>query len=265
MSRGSAVMENNTVFLTPSGSESVYSYQLDKDRWQTLPSAPYRDSALIILDGELVAIGGEDDLSWVTNKVFILRQKKWRADHDIPPMNVARSSPAVAKIYIYILSIGGNLDYGRSRTVELFHMRNRTWSKLNDFPGYLLLPMATLCGEQLYVASSGYSDNVAYTCSLNDLFTDYKSPEELPTLTWSPLQNVPISDCTAASLCGYMVLVGGKESVTIFQLVDGYWLRIGSLSDCRSRCLAVSVSRNKIVVIGSYHPPLQSIEIITAE
>ena len=75
-----------------------------------LPSCPNRNSALAIIDSELTTVGGLDGggrrtsnrlftlRAGRTNRLFTLRQGKWVILY--PPMNTARSSPAVVSIYI---------------------------------------------------------------------------------------------------------------------------------------------------------------------
>ena len=60
-------------------------------QWNELPSSSCRDSALVIIDGSLTTVGGNG--SSYTNKLFTLQQRQWIEEY--PPMNTARSSPAV--------------------------------------------------------------------------------------------------------------------------------------------------------------------------
>ena len=92
MCRGSATTDHHFTFFSPSYSTSVYSYEWSVDKWDQLPPCPYRYSALVIIDGELTAVGGWDG-SRHTNKLFTLQQRRWAEKY--PPMNTARFSTAV--------------------------------------------------------------------------------------------------------------------------------------------------------------------------
>ena len=92
MKRGSAATDGQFVYITPVGSTSLYQYECSTEKWMELPSCPYKDSGLAIIDSELTTVGGWDRAGH-TNKLFTLRQGKWVEVY--PPMNTARSNPAV--------------------------------------------------------------------------------------------------------------------------------------------------------------------------
>ena len=149
MIRGSAATDDQFAYFTPGDSNLVYSYRWNTEKWEELPPSPYRDSGLVIIDGELTAVGGYDGR--YTNKLFTLRQGQW-VEH-YPPMNTARSSPAVVSTSDgnYIVVIGGSVG-GWTATVELFHVRSRRWYELTNLPQALSQPSATICDNQLHVA-----------------------------------------------------------------------------------------------------------------
>ena len=115
MYRGSATTDHQFAYFTPWYSASLYSYEWNTEQWKELPSCPYRDSALVIIDSELTTVGGES----CTNKLFTLRQGQWVEEY--PPMKTARSFPAVvsASDGDYIIVIGGCGHGGWTATVEL--------------------------------------------------------------------------------------------------------------------------------------------------
>ena len=59
---------------------------------------------------------------------------------------------------------------------------------------------------------------------------------------------------TAATLCGQLVIVGGMQDWSevnpIHQLIDGQWVKMGSMSSERRLCLVVSPSPDKMMIIG---------------
>ena len=56
MARGSATNDHNFAYFTPHNST------LRTEQWEELPSCPYRDSALVIIDGELTIYCGGREL-----------------------------------------------------------------------------------------------------------------------------------------------------------------------------------------------------------
>ena len=254
MTRGSATTDVRFAYFTPSASDSVYRYQLSTEKWKKLPPSPYRNSGLVIIDGELTAVGGYDG-SRYTNKLLTLPQSQW-VEH-YPPMNTACSSPAVVSTSHgnCIVVIGG--CFGRwTAKVELFHVRSRRWYELTNLPHNLTLPSATICDNQLYVIGH---DGTGYSCSLQALLSSdhpITSQSISNILTWTPPHQLPVVRSTAATLCGQLVIVGGEQGGSsvnsIYQLINGQWVEIGSMSSDRWMCLVVTPSPDKMMIVGGY-------------
>ena len=250
MARGSAATNGRFVYITPVGSTSLYRYECSTEKWMELPSCPYKDSGLAIIDSELTTVGGWDRAGR-TNKLFTLRQGKWVEVY--PPMNTARSYPAVVSTSDgdYLIVIGGWVSDGMTATVELFQVKSRRWYTLTDLPQTLRDPSATICGDQLHVI--GVDDN-GCSCSLQSLPSNDRPITSPLTLSWKPLPPLPVEHSTAATLCGQLVLIGGWQvgsSVnSIHQLVEGQWVKIGSMTSVRHWCLAVSLSPDRILMVG---------------
>ena len=253
MRRGSATTDDHFAYFTLFGSNSVYSYQWNTEKWEELPPSPYRDSGLVIIDGELNAVGGNDG-SHCMNKLFTLRQGRW-VEH-YPPMNTEHSSPAVVSTSdgSYIVVIGGKVR-GWTATVELFHVRRRRWYELTNLPQDLSFPSATICGNEVHVIGH---DGAGYSCSLQALLSSDQPIISPNILTWTLLPRLPVEWSTAATLCRQLVTVGGRRLHSsslvnsIHQLLDGHWVKIGSMSSGRSWCLVVSPSPDKMMIVGGY-------------
>ncbi|CAI7992700.1 Raf homolog serine/threonine-protein kinase Raf, partial [Geodia barretti] len=92
MVRGSATTDCLFAYFTPDASTSVHQYKCSTGKWEELPSCPYQNSELVLIDRELTAVGGHDGYRH-TNKLCTLGQRKWVEKY--PPMNTARSQTAV--------------------------------------------------------------------------------------------------------------------------------------------------------------------------
>ena len=259
MVRGSSTTDGRFAYFTLDGSNSVYQYECSTEKWEVLPSCPCRNSGLVIIDRELTAVGGWDG-SHCTNKLYTLRQRKWVEKY--PPMNTGRSHTAVVSTsdgeYLIVFGgLGGGFDW--TATVELFQVKSRRWYKLTDLPQPLDSPSATICGDIVHVI--GYGEG--YSCSLAALPSSDKPipPQSIPHLiSWKPLPSLPVTSSTVATLCGQLVLIGGKRGVwspvnSIHQLVDGKWVEIGSMTSGRSSCLVASPSPDKIIIVGGIGEP----------
>ena len=254
MTRGSATTDHQFAYFRSHGSDLVYSYEWNTEQWNKLPSCPYRDCALVIIDGTLTTVGGYRS-GW-TNKLFTLQQRQWVEEY--PPMNNARSSPAVVSTSggDYIIVIGG-YGGGWTGTVELFQVKTRRWYKLTNIPRPLPYPSATICSNQLHVI--GYDDN-SYSCSIENLPSSDEpiTSQSIPHLiSWTSLPRLPVTQPTAATLYGQLVIIGGRQGFgsivnSIHQLVDGQWVKIGSMSSNRMMCLVVSPLPDRMMIVGGW-------------
>ena len=131
-------------------------------------------------------------------------------------------------------------------------MKNRRWHKLRDLPRPFPYPSATVCGDQLNVTGN---DVKGYSCSLQALPSSDRPIMSPLTLSWKPLPRLPVTESTAATLCGQLVIIGGRQGRSpvnsIHQLVDGEWVRIGSMASRRYYCLVASPSPDRIIIVGS--------------
>ena len=252
MVRGSVATDGRFMYITPYDSYSLYQYECSTDKWMQLPSCPYMNSGLAIIDSELTTVGGDNRADRVTNRLFTLRQGKWVEVY--PPMNTAHFCPAVVSTSDgdYLIVIGG---FGRNSAaiarVELLQVKSRRWYTLTDLPQPLPCPSATICGDQLHVIGI---DGYGYSCSLQSLPSNDRPITSPLTLSWKPLPPLPVVYSTAATLCGQLVLIGGMQGGSpvnsIHQLVEGQWVEIGSMASGRQLCLAVSLPPDRILIVG---------------
>ena len=248
-------------YFTPRGSTSVYQYEYSTEKWEELPARPHGNSGLVVIDRELTAVGGGNGSYRHTNKLYTLRQRRWVEKY--PPMNTARSSPAVVSTSDgkHLIVVGGFGGGGWTATVELFQVKSRRWHQLTDLPQPLLWPSATICGDQLNVIGI---DSNGYSCSLSSLPSRDQPITSPLTLSWKPLPRLPVEQSTAATLCGKLVLIGGRQDGSpvnsIHQLVGGEWVKIGSMASGRCYCLVVSPSPDKIIIVGGRENPRQYID-----
>ena len=250
MYRGSATTDSRFAYFMPHNSTTVHKYELTTERWNQLPPCPYRHSGLAVMNGELTAVGGCNENNF-TGTLFTLRQGEWVEEY--PPMSVPCYRPAVASVSEgeKVIVIGGNSG-GWATTVEVLQVNVKTWQRLTDLPRPLPLPSAAVCGDQLVVISR---DSISFSCSLQPLLTQVTSESSNSILSWRPLPPLPVAGATAATLCGQLVVIGGSKEYrspvkSICQLVNGKWVKIGSMATGRWSCLAVSPVPDKVIIVG---------------
>ena len=260
MIRGSATSDEQFAYFTAQNSTSIYRYEWITEGWEELPPCPCTNSGLALVNGELTAVGGLDRSSHCTNKVYTLvRQRQWTKKY--PLMCTRRSSPAVITTSNgnSFVVIGGQDGVGGSNWitgVELFQVETRRWYQLTHLPHALAKPSATICYGQLHVIGI---DAKGYSCSLQDIPSRGEPPRT--QVLWKPLPLLPVTESTAATLCGELVLISGWKSESlansIHQLVDGQWVDIGSLDTSKEWCLVASRPSfsNSIMIVGGWGTP----------
>ena len=146
MVRGSATSDGKFAYFTKRGSKSVYQYELSTGKWEELPSCPYQNSALVIIEGKLTSVGGFDE--YATNKLLTMQQENWVEEY--PPMKIERSMTAVVGTddRDHVIVIGGLCGGGRTTAVELFQVKYNKWYELTDLPQSLEFPSAGVCGQE---------------------------------------------------------------------------------------------------------------------
>ena len=246
--RGSATVDHQFAYFTPAGSYSVFSYEWNTKQLKPLSQCQYRDSALVVIEGQLTAVGGESE-SGYSKKRMTLQWGKWVEEY--PPMKTARSHPAVVSATDgdYIIVIGGSVHGGWTATVELFQVKTRQWYKLTNLPQPLTYPSATICGNQVHVIGSG--EEIGYSLQALPCLD---KPWKIPVIIWKPLPRLPVKYSTAATLSGELIIIGGWRGGSpvnsIHQLVEGQWVEIGSMASSRRYCLSVSPSPDRVIIVG---------------
>lgn len=251
MNRGSATTDGQFAYFMSEKSNSIYAFEWMTEKWVEFAISPHRYSTLVIIDGELTTVGGQEIKgNCVTNQLLTLQEKEWVEEY--PPMFIARSDTAVISSDDYIIVIGGTSGDWID-AVELFQLKTRQWYELKCIPKSLVRPSATLCGSQVYVTDG----NIIYSCSLQALLSSNEpiTPHTTPQLiSWTSLPRLPVKQSTAANLCGQLVIIGGLQHFSmvnsIHQLVDREWVKIGDMSSGRRLCLVVSASHNKLMIVG---------------
>ena len=249
------------MYLTSHNSKLVFRYNAINGEGMELPNSPYENSFAVAFDGRLVLVGGNCD-SCVTNKLVTLHYNgQWV--EDLPSMKCARSNCSAVcirntKFRNHLVVVGGKSQDGSPVSdVEFLNTLTKTWYTLTHLPQLLTAPSATLCDNRLHVISN---EQVGFSCSVQSLISyddgNYDDDSQpLPSnLDWLSLPRLPARDAALGTLRGQLVLLGGQigdESMnSIHQLVGNEWVKIGSMLLSRRECLAVSASREKVIVLG---------------
>ena len=283
MRRGAAVVHGNTVYFRPAVSDKIYSYQyLDGEEvWSQEPENPNLNFGMAIVGGVLTSVGGRKPHP--TNTLLSLTEEGERKVwcEIIPPMPTPRSSAACVTTNRHLVVAGGLGDGGSLNNVEVMNMETKEWTTASPLPRKCLSMSAALIGDTLCLAGgvTGYLDsggvlhyrmlNSVFTCSSASLFSlaDPSSSHNV----WREMHSLPVVRTTLVSFCGHLLAIGGRDD-SGKQTTDVYrydshadsWIVVSHMKRERSRCLAVSVSDDCLVVAGGYQGNIEtnSVEIL---
>ena len=276
MSRGAAVVDGNTAYFRPDCSVKVYSYQniLGNEQWSRLPDNHYEHAGLAVIDGLLTSVGGWSNKYLDTNTLLSLtgvgRRKKW--SEVFPPMPTPRYSTVCITTEKALVVVGGSIG-GDLATVEVMDINTKQWTAVCPLPQKLTSPSGIVCGDSLYLAAGGIGKSKSvFTCSLPDLW----QPETLgsrirQTLTrsnvWKEISSLPVAVSTLASFGGHLLAIGGKDDSWIFTTnvyrYDSHtdsWHVISQMKNKRSRCLAVTLPEDRLIVVGGVTDSVEILE-----
>ena len=88
------------------------------------------------------------------------------------------------------------------------------------------------------------------------------SQSRFHTISWSPPPSLPVTRTTPATFCGQVVIIGGYQNPSpvnsIYQLIDGQWIEIGSMGIGRCWCFLANPSREKMMIVGGWKGHLRT-------
>ena len=274
MGRGAAVVEGNTVYISPYLSNEVYSCHVisEEQQWSTLASHQYRDFSLVLINGLLTSVGGYSVSGHYTNSLLSLtgegRKRLW--SEVFPAMPTPRSrTTSVTTEQALIVAGGHSKQY--LDTVEVMDISSQQWSTASRLPQPFDSMSATICGDQLYLAG-GYDETDKasksfLTCSLADLLPPQSLGARLrralfladKTGVWRQAKNLPVTRSTLTTLDGRLLAIGGKDdsdkSITAVHCYDtrtDSWNVVSQMKSARFRCLVATLPEDRLLVVGGF-------------
>ena len=277
MIRGSAVVNGTVAYFNSATSKTVFGYDTLSDRWFSVPICPQQCFALVVIKGDLTAVGGFCSIQ-ATNKLQTLVEKSstsstsresstW-TDSKYPAMPTMRGRVAAVSTKDYLVVAGGQLAVvsqigGVLRRVEIMDINTRQWYNACNLPHELTEPSMSVCGSRLYVLG-GWTHNdrtksVLY-CDLHALVesrtTRSPSPvspttaaQMLESSVWNEVADIPSYASTALTLNGNILLgIGGcdenespTDNIYWYNPKANQWSCVGCMEMRRFRALATAL------------------------
>ena len=228
-------------------------------KWRKLPRCPYYNNCLVVVNGQLIAIGGckaMSDKDTYTNKLLSLPGYK----EIFPPMPTKRRDTTAVISKEHLIVAGGATGPRSSdiiTTVEVMNTESLVWSTVASLPHPYRDASGTICGDKLYLLGGlddkGRTKSVL-TCSLTELL---QSSSSSSSSMWYRVADPPVYYSTCAAVNGELLAVGGcdKEnnhtsSIHKYSPTTNSWDRISKMPTARWNSLVVVFQTNEIMVVG---------------
>ena len=155
-----------------SGYFLVYCYDPTEDKWTILPPLPVRGFGLGQVNGKLVAVGGEERIGLISNKVYTSNERLRTWKRTIPPMPTARKGVSVLSLQSALIVAGGLTPSMYFDAVEIFKPDTSQWYRTDPLPTACCHKSMVAIGSTCY-ALGGYTEgsffNEAHCASVDDL------------------------------------------------------------------------------------------------
>ena len=286
MWRGTAVVDGNTIYINPGGSNRAYSCQLSSgdQQWSTLPYSHYYYFSLAVIDSLLTSIGGCSHPSGGprTNTLLSLTgestERQW--SEVFPPMPTARNTFASVTTEHALVVAGGHDGSKRLDTVEVMNIPTKQWSTARHMPHPFSSISATICGDQLYLGGVyGEGDKPSQsvlTCSLPDLLQPQSLGAKLRTLSlankpgvWRHIKDLPVTRSTLTTLGRHLVAIGGADysnnpsaDVCRYDPQTDSWHVIMKMKTKRCRSLVAVLPEDRLIIVGGWNASWRTMDSV---
>lgn len=263
-----AVFESMAYFADGVTGNLVVMYNSLNEEWTTLPQCPKRSFAIAVVNGLITAIGGfkagEGSVKTLLSFTCDGPNRKWR--EEFPAMNHCHHCPAAVTTPNLLVVIGGYGSDEGSRIVEVLDTNTLRWTTATSLPFPLWRPTAIVCGDRLYLGG-GFKEGKPHgthsvlTCQISDLQVTHRSTRLLQSLSsprvWRVIAKLPVAQSTLISFQGHVLSIGGLDTgnasvpyVYLYSLTSNVWRPVSSLNIPRSKCFAVVLPEDRVMVVG---------------
>ena len=242
----------------------LYCYESQQKQWRRLPNCPSKNSALVMAEGKLTTVGGEDPDRLPTNSLASLtgedEDSKWV--ELFPQMPTARTCLVAVCRGRNVIAAGGHGYDGRSVTVEILDTELRQWSSAASLPHPMTRASITVCEDLLYLLGgcdqNGGRTLSVLTSSITDLLHQQQETANQPSV-WRRAADAPYYLSTAVSVGGQLLAIGGEDehhkdtsAIVAYDPTSDSWQDMGHMATPRSWPLVAVLPTNQLIAAGGW-------------
>lgn len=280
MMRGSSAIKEQKVYFRPGDSSDVTVFNLDDEKWSTLPKCPQELFALVVIGDLVTAVGGQRD-GVPTNLLQSLVEKDGEIQWSqyFPSMPTKRMLPAVAATPQCLIVAAGRTGVGlgtKLTTVEVLDIKSLQWSAANNLPQPVSSMSATIWEGDFYLLGGYVEDGrtqSVFMCPVSALYhrahtfkQRLKNRSRSNSDPWRKVAYVPSYRSTCVTFAGKLLAVGGNDSsgnptsaVHQYHPGSNSWRVISHMMSPHDDCLVAPLPGHRLMVVGGRNT--NSIEI----
>ena len=253
------------VVSTDRESQTVIVYDPQKDSYDTLPPYTCMWFSIVVLNNQLVVVGGENIQSnELTNQLGVWNEQSKSWTHPLPPMTTACMLPSVATHNNrWLVVMGGRGDITVLSRVEILDTTGSgQWYQAAPLPQPCYCVSSATIGNMCYLLG-GYSGRNAFkkvfSVQLEELISQAVSQpagaNALPKPSlWMSLPDTPLHYSTALAVNGALLMVGGgvegSRTIYHYQPSSRSWIKAGELPSARLHCCCAILPSGEVLVAG---------------
>ena len=248
----------------------VMTYNTRSCKWHQLPPYTARYFAMVVINNQLVLVGGYDSNGHPTNLLGMWDTGSSQWTRPYAPMPTARRYPSAVVYKQWLIVAGGRTGYHGLSTVEVLDVASNQWYSAPSTPTPWHSMKSTTLGDMWYLMggiSDAGDDDIVYSVSLPDLISRTLSSSSGSTHhdMWKKISGLGHYCSTPLCMGGALLAVGGRRvndraSVSTIQRYvpeTEEWVEVGRLPSPLSNCTCTFTLDKKILVFGG--PTLLSV------
>ena len=239
----------------------VMTYNTRSCKWHQLPPYTAQYFAMVVINNQLVLIGGYDSNSHPTSLLgrWDTGSSQWTRPYAAMP--TARSYPSAVVYKQWLIVAGGWTGCHRLSTVEVLDVASNQWYSSPSTPTPWSYMKSTVLGDMWYLMGGVSDDNdIVYSVSLPDLISRTLSSSSGSTHhdMWKKISGLGHYYSTPLCMGGALLAVGGgrvkdnKSVSTIQRYVPETkeWVEVGRLPSPLDDCTCTFTLDQKILLFG---------------
>ena len=239
----------------------VMAYNTRSYKWHQLPPYTADSFAMVVINNQLVMVGGEDSNSHPTNLLGMWDTGSSQWTRPYASMPTARDDPSAVVYKQWLIVAGGETGDHSLSTVEVLDVASNQWYSAPSTPTPWTNMKSTILGDMWYLMGGYGGDNdIVYSVSLPDLISRTLSSSSGSTHhdMWKKISGLGHYNSTPLCMGGALLAVGGKRgkdraSVSTIQRYvpeTEEWVKVGKLPSPLYNCTCTFTLDQKILLFG---------------